>query len=100
MICNGCDVDVERLHELGYMLRPTLWWVVEPTEHGFLCIGCVEERLGRELDLHDFDLMTVNTTTDLKRSERLTNRLRGFRERYGMACERSQLEVEQYNARG
>ena len=47
------------------------------SEAGMLCIGCLEKRLGRELNEEDFLNCLLNSLPNLPRSERLTNRLNG-----------------------
>jgi hypothetical protein len=40
-----------------------------------LCIGCVEQRLGRRLTNRDFDRIPLNVDADIPRSDRLKSRL-------------------------
>jgi hypothetical protein len=49
--CDACDQSCQ--HEY-YMLRDDVWREAKGTD-GMLCIGCVEQRLGRELTRADFD---------------------------------------------
>ena len=67
-----------------YMLHDQLWAETGlGPDDGFLCIGCVEKRLGRRLKPDDFTGAPCNTGTgpwgDL-RSERLRSRVMGLEE--------------------
>lgn len=42
---------------------------------GMLCIGCLEHRLGRELEADDFSDAPINWRFDFRRSERFEDRL-------------------------
>lgn len=53
MICSDCGIDTREIDEY-YMVHFELWEQVIPERNGFLCIGCLEERLGRELNAEDF----------------------------------------------
>ena len=44
------------------------------SKDGYLCIGCLERRLGRQLDREDFTSSPVNHD-QAERSSRLTSRL-------------------------
>lgn len=75
-ICAGCGVDTREIHEY-YMVLHTLW-----SAHGagrrMLCIGCLEDRLGRALTPEDFTGAPINTDPEdalWQRSDRLRNRL-------------------------
>lgn len=50
--CNDCKQPVGL--EYWYMLHKALWTYVAP-ENGFLCVTCLECRLGRQLTYFDFD---------------------------------------------
>lgn len=71
--CDGCGVDVGELDE-WYMLRHDVWHAVADGAP-FLCVGCVESRLGRRLVRDDFSDVPLNTLADVRRSRRLTDRL-------------------------
>lgn len=44
-----------------YMVLPAIWAAVGMTVHGgFLCIGCLEKRLGRQLRAADFTVAPIN----------------------------------------
>lgn len=53
-----------------YMVSDELWTFGD----GFLCIGCLEKRIGRRLVLSDFIIAAVNTDTLWPRSDRLKDR--------------------------
>lgn len=58
-----------------YMVTAELWeraTFADPAR--FLCIGCLENRLGRTLNARDFPLLPVNKPSELD-SERLRDRL-------------------------
>ena len=71
-ICADCKVDTsfDGVNEY-YMVHKHIW-----DEHGasedMLCIGCLEQRMGRELTSLDFTDAPVNS--DDSRSDRLMNR--------------------------
>jgi hypothetical protein len=85
--CGGCDVDTgwDGLRE-WYTVRNDVWEQAWPgTSNGkligelngpryFLCIGCLEERLGRRLTRDDFEEHNIlNQNSEC--SERLLDRL-------------------------
>lgn len=74
--CRACGVDTDAIDEY-FMLRDPIWDQVAdgPGRHGHLCVGCVEDRLGRSLVGSDFTDADVNTTRLIKRSTRLAARL-------------------------
>ena len=81
--CTDCGNDTKNEY---YMLEHDLWLKVNNgRRHGFLCIGCVEVRLGRELNAFDFLDVPVNQPEVdhiwkrvVLRSERLKDRLGNF----------------------
>lgn len=71
--CLDCRRDVKALNEL-YMVFDSVWYEVNETHKGMLCVGCFETRLGRKLVPGDFTHCPLNT--DFKnKSTRLSNRL-------------------------
>lgn len=64
-----------------------------------MCIGCVEQALGRNLDRHDFALLSVNFIAFGKKSARLLDRLGDFDEACGVAAGRSYDEIQELNHR-
>jgi hypothetical protein len=57
------------------MLHDDLWEQLHPDKDGNLCIGCVEQRLGRLLNASDFTDLPINNTEQFTRSLRLRDRL-------------------------
>jgi hypothetical protein len=71
--CHDCGLDTAAADEF-YMLGHSLWRGVA-SGVDFLCVGCVELRLGRRLVRDDFSDVPLNWLADVRRSRRLTNRL-------------------------
>lgn len=77
MLCSDCGVNVgnygpESVDEYAYMVRDDVW----PDGCRFLCVGCLEHRLGRELVREDFDWRwPINWASCFSRSTRLKSRL-------------------------
>jgi len=72
LYCHDCGANVAALGE-WYMLEDSIWQQATrnaPTQH--LCIGCLEERLGRRLTPDDFHLAAPANAT---REERLPDHL-------------------------
>jgi hypothetical protein len=80
--CNDCDVDTQDIGE-WYMVKDEVWAAVWPkrSKREFLCIGCLETRLGRCLTSDDFTDSPINEFKEnafgLEKSVRLFNRLAG-----------------------
>lgn len=72
--CMDCKVDTGKIGE-HYMLKDTTWNAVHSTAIGMLCIGCLEQRLGRMLSKHDFNDSYVNNLNFGIKSQRLINRM-------------------------
>ena len=73
--CLGCAVDTGWLNEY-YMVNHDIWTTVNPGVEGMLCIGCLEGRLGRELNADDFiKNLPINEIGYFQQSERLLDRL-------------------------
>ena len=76
--CIDCGLDTSStgLQEL-YMIGDNVWKQANTGSfNGFLCVGCIETRLGRQLTRKDFRLgMTENNPEIYPKSERLLNRL-------------------------
>lgn len=72
--CEDCSADTIEIHEY-YMVHDAVWNAVVPAaqKHIFLCVGCLETRLGRRLVPDDFPDVPLNYFKD--KSLRLTNRL-------------------------
>lgn len=73
-LCLDCRVDTGRIHE-HYFIKTELWLTVMPSIVGMLCIGCLEDRLGRELVANDFTDASINTAKHEAKSQRLMSRL-------------------------
>ena len=59
-----------------YMVWGHLWHkALEKGHADFLCIGCLENRLGRKLSKEDFNTAPLNSLPGYSRSKRLRNRL-------------------------
>ena len=52
-------------------------WKVAGMDSGFLCIGCLERRIGRRLGPADFTDYPINDPTDPWHTPRLASRLAG-----------------------
>lgn len=74
--CDDCGSDLYDIGEYAYMTVPELW----PPSVRFLCIGCLESRIGRQLTREDFNQkLEINLPYDggpimFSRSERLRSR--------------------------
>lgn len=96
-ICEDCGVNIRTAREM-YMVRNRLWedvvgWrdctdteVIGPGRI-YLCIGCLEQRMGRLLTADDFLSCPLNEIDDYPKSERLIDRLtsHGLRSRPAVA---------------
>ncbi|MGA2321569.1 MAG: hypothetical protein ABSG95_12645 [Solirubrobacteraceae bacterium] len=58
-----------------YMVRDEIWTAAGVGE-GFLCVGCLELRLGRRLESGDFVDVPINEPDDPWHTPRLASRLR------------------------
>lgn len=77
-LCAGCGVDTSQIKE-HYFLNTELWLQVNNgEERGMLCIGCVEKRLGRQLNSFDFPHVHINNPRRYAMSTRLYNRIHRF----------------------
>jgi len=84
--CEDCGVNTSKIEEY-YMVLDEVWLSVCEDVYGMLCIGCLEERLGRRLMTADFTDCPLNNWKltsapwPMKRmgrgSERLLSRLTG-----------------------
>jgi len=71
-VCSGCGADAV---DEWYMVRDSVWTAAGMCGFGYLCIGCLERRLGRRLSAADFADLPVNSSATYKRSSRLASRL-------------------------
>lgn len=73
--CIDCKIDTGKIGE-HYMLIDSTWFQAHCSKTGMLCIGCLEQRLGRQLIAGDFNQSHVNIQLPTKIfSLRLLNRL-------------------------
>ena len=79
--CMGCGINTHIIKEY-YMLKDSIWEIVNPKNRGMLCIGCVEHSLGQTLIPSDFTDCAINNSIKMTgklvgftKSPRLMNRL-------------------------
>lgn len=74
--CLDCKVDTGQIHE-HYFINTDTWIKVVGPKSGMLCIGCLETRLGRELNARDFTSCSINSlmVAGTSKSARLVDRL-------------------------
>lgn len=70
--CLDCGVDTSDEH---YFIHTETWLSVVGSKSGMLCIGCLEQRLGRTLIKDDFTDAYINRLSFGVKSQRLVNRL-------------------------
>ncbi len=73
-LCLDCHAVTGRIGE-HYMLINQTWLAVAEDRNGMLCIGCLEERLGRKLRAADFNDSYLNRSRTAPQSMRLRDRL-------------------------
>lgn len=81
-VCLDCQVNTSDINEY-YMVHNHIWNRIVPEGSGMLCIGCLETRLGRELNFGDFTDALINHPDGafLKpHSERLYHRLTSYQQ--------------------
>lgn len=69
--CHDCDIDTSTEY---YMVHDRLWNIYGVGD-GMLCIGCLERRVGHELDRTHFTPAPVNEAALWNKSDRLRDRL-------------------------
>jgi hypothetical protein len=74
-LCKDCTKSTSKMDEY-YMVKDEIWLEagMEP-DSGMLCIGCLEERIGRQLTNPDFKDLPINNPSFFDQSRRLKNRL-------------------------
>lgn len=76
------EVDTDNVDGQGrdeyYMLHHELWLQINPHNAGHLCIGCVENRLGRRLIRADFTDTPVNTNPRMASAVDVATRASGL----------------------
>lgn len=75
--CLACGSSTLHLNEY-YMVTDEVWEIANPDKRGMLCIGCLEDRVGRLLTKDDFTDAPVNSPGLMMQSARLLNRLTGM----------------------
>jgi len=103
--CAGCNKHVGRISEYAYMVHDKVWRAAlrrarrssdKVSTHDFLCIMCLEERLGRLIDHDDFDWNnSLNSHQAYKRSKRLRWLMATQSQRMGLIA----IELEAQNKR-
>lgn len=77
-LCEDCSVDTHQIDEY-YMVTHELWQRAAGQSFqvlmGVLCIGCLEQRIGRKLAPSDFISCPANRAPNRARSQRLKDRL-------------------------
>lgn len=71
--CKDCKVDTQLEY---YMVHDELWEEYG-CDLGVLCVGCLENRMNRQLTPADFTDYPVNSVTGWKKSDRLISRIKG-----------------------
>ncbi len=83
-LCIDCGAHLYRNHEYSYIVTDRVWKQAlrcsrrlgkVVSTYDMLCIGCLEKRLNRILDKHDFDWSVPLNTFPDKRSNRLLSRM-------------------------
>ncbi len=72
--CLDCKVDTGEIDEY-YMVKNKVWKKAGVDKVDILCIGCLEERIGRTLVQVDFKSVPLNYDGKTKQSDRLMIRL-------------------------
>lgn len=77
--CKSCGIDTSTKNKgiaEYYMVEDDVWESAGMTiDGGMLCIGCIEDRLGRKLTPSDFTDCLLNTEGIFPKSDRLKERL-------------------------
>jgi hypothetical protein len=72
--CLDCGINTGDIGEY-YSVEDDVWLLANPQHHGMLCIGCIEERLGRVLTPADFIDYPINYPDPKGKSKRFMERL-------------------------
>lgn len=75
-LCLDCRVDTGKIGE-HYFVYTDLWLAAVGSKVGMLCIGCLENRIGRQLTGVDFPDITINNPRYERKSQRLMERMNG-----------------------
>jgi hypothetical protein len=65
MICQFCGKDTRKNSKDYYMLTPELWGIITRDLNGFMCMDCVEDKLGRNLQREDITACPQNVFNNL-----------------------------------
>lgn len=74
-LCGDCAADVYVSGEYCFMLEDAVWHQASPDPTGFLCINCVERRLGRRLKSADFQGDNPCTRMGVRGNDRIRRRV-------------------------
>lgn len=74
--CQWCGIDTLQAREM-YMVTDVIWDAYGPPTNGVVCIGCLEDRMPRQLQPDDFKDVPLNHDDRFERSDRLRDRLAG-----------------------
>lgn len=72
--CLGCRIDTGKAHE-HYFVKTEVWLLAHSSIRGMLCVGCLEDRIGRTLTKDDFTDAHINNPRLYPMSDRLRSRL-------------------------
>lgn len=73
--CVDCNVNTMLIREY-YMVHQHVWFQTQLGSYdGMLCIGCLENRIGRRLTPSDFSDFPVNNFLEFPKSDRLLSRM-------------------------
>jgi hypothetical protein len=64
-----------------YMVHDRIWQAARGPRHGYLCIGCLEARLGRQLHCRDFKAVPLNSLHPYWRDKAWWHRSQRLRDR-------------------
>lgn len=72
--CLDCRQDTGKMRE-HYFVKTEIWMKVHHSVYGMLCVGCLENRLGRQLRADDFTDAHINNPRLYDMSDRLRSRI-------------------------
>lgn len=73
--CFDCNIDTLEIGEY-YMVHHDVWEKSGLGAHdGFLCIQCLENRIGRSLNSFDFPDLPINNYFPFPKSQRILSRI-------------------------
>lgn len=73
-LCLDCKEDTGKMHE-HYFVKTEVWMQAHHSIRGMLCVGCLEQRVGRPLCREDFTDASINNPSLFPMSDRLRSRL-------------------------